>query len=189
MTIPENSYLTGILEVGEKAEYDAQQAVRRYHANRTVCLAKQKRQPVYRIAFLVMMMPLLAYFVSEFFQKDLSNYMAVIALCYTAAALPFVVLLKNLRIPAGCAWIYSAEVFRLNDASAIIPTLIPVIILNLIAFFYEKDRRWLTEQPGFPEFRDISVRVKEAAALSERDIPPSAGEADDPYSDVLSSLQ
>lgn len=189
MEIPEISYQTGILEVSEKDEYDAQQAVRSYHANRSVCIARQKKLPIYRFAFFVMLLPLFAYFVSEFFQEDLNNYMAIIALCYTLAALPLVLFLKNLHIPAIGAWVYSAEFIRLDDPTAIVPTLIPVIILNLLAYLYEKNRRWLHVQPGYPDFHDITVRVKEAQLLTKREVPPSGEPCDDPYKDVLGSLQ
>ena len=189
MHIPEASYQTGIWEVSEKEKYDALEAARGYHATRSVCIAKQKRLPVYRFCFMVMMMPLFGYFFTEFWQQDLGNYMAVIALCYTAAALPFVLILKDLRIPAIGSLVFCAEALRLDDWTAMIPTLVPIIILGAIAYCYERDRRWIAKQPGFPDFHDIEVRVREERTLIERDVPPASGPAEDPYSDVLDSLQ
>ena len=188
MKIPETAYLTGILEVSEKDEFDAKEAARDYHANRTVCLATQKKLPVYRFCFFAMLIPLFCYFIDEFFQKDLGNYMAVISMVYTPVAVYFALFRKELRIPAVGSLIYLAEVFRLDDWTAIIPTWIPILILNVIAFFYDRDRKWLAEQPGFPEFRDITVRVKEQYRLNEREIPPLSEPADDPFADVLGAL-
>ena len=189
MNIPEESYHSGIWEVSGKEKYNALEAARAYHANRSVCIAKQKRLPIFRFCFLIMMIPLFGYFFTEFWQEDLSNYMAIIALCYTVAALPFVLFLKNLRIPAIGSLVFCAEAFRLDDWTALIPTLVPIVILSAIAYCYEKDRRWIKEQPGFPDFHDIEVRVREERALSERDVPSSSEPEADPYSDVLSSLQ
>ena len=189
MNIPEETYLTGIWEVDAADEFEAKETARDCHANRTVCLAKQKKLPIYRFCFIVMLMPLFCYFADEFFQKDLDSYMAVISVVYTLLAVYFVLFRKNLRIPALGSLVYLAEVFRLDDWSAIIPTWIPILLLNGIAYFYDKDRTWLEMQPGFPAFHDIIVRVKEAYALTERDVPPAAEPADDPYKDILSSLQ
>ncbi|MBQ4465812.1 MAG: hypothetical protein II916_07610 [Oscillospiraceae bacterium] len=189
MNIPEESYLTGIWEVDEADEYHAKELVRDYHANRTVCRARQRKLLAYRFCFLVMLMPLFFYFVDEFFQKDLANYMAVISLVYTLFSLYFVLFPKNLRIPALGSLIYLAEVFRLRDWTLVLPNWIPIIILNALAHFYDKDRKWLSEQAGFPEFHDITVRVKKADPFTERSIPPAAEPAEDPYKDILSSLQ
>lgn len=181
--------MTGIWEVDAADEFRAKEAARDYHANRTVCLAKQRKLPVYRFCFVVMLMPLFCYFADEFFQKDLSSYMAVISIVYTLCALYFVLFRKELRIPALGSLIYLAEVFRLDDWSAIIPTWIPLLLLNGIAHFYDRDRKWLAEQPGFPEFHDITVRVKEQYLLNERELPPPSAPADDPYKDILSPLR
>lgn len=188
MTIPEDSYQTGIWEVSEKDSYEAKDAARDYHASRTVCLATQKRLPIYRFCFLVMLMPLFGYFFIEFWQADLSNYMAIISVIYTPLAILIVLLRKNLLIPAIGSLVYIAEMFRLDDWTAMIPTTVPIVILCAIAYFYHKEKRWLEAQPGFPDFHDIEVRVKEHRSLSERDVPEAAP-AEDPYADVLSALQ
>lgn len=189
MTIPEAAYLTGNWEVSEKEKYEALDAARTYHANRSVCLARQKHLPIYRLCFLIMLMPLFGYFLTEFWQEDLNHYMAIISVIYTPVAVCLAGIRKNLLIPAIGAWVYSAEFIRLDDPTAIVPTLIPVIILNLLAYLYEKNRRWLHVQPGYPDFHDITVRVKEEQLLTKREVPPSGEPCDDPYKDVLSSLQ
>ena len=188
MQIPEESYLTGLWEVDAAEEFEAKETARAYHANRSVCLAKQKRLPIWRFCFVVMLVPLFCYFCDEFFQKDLSSYMAVISIVYTLPALYFVLFRKNLRIPAIGSLVFLAEVFRLNDWSAIVPTWIPILLLNGIAYFYDRDRKWLEMQPGFPEFHDIAVRVRAHALQTKRDVPPPSAPEDDPYGDILSPL-
>ena len=189
MTIPEASYLTGIWEVSEREKYEALEAVRTYHANRSVCLAKQKRLPIFRFCFLVMLMPLFGYFFMEFWQAELNNYMAIISVIYTPIAVCLAVFRKNLLIPAIGSLVYIAEVFRLDDWTAIIPTTVPIAILCALAYFYDKDSRWIKEQPGFPAFHDIEVRVREERLLSSRHVPAASEPAADAFSDVLSSLQ
>ncbi|MBR3630819.1 MAG: hypothetical protein IKN55_10195 [Oscillospiraceae bacterium] len=186
--IPEESFQTGILAVREQEEYAARKALHDYDANRRVCFEKQKHQQILRICFVVMMMPLFFYFVAEFFQKDLNNYMAIIAACYTAIALPLVLFLKNLRIPAVASLVFCAEMFRLDDWTALIPTLVPIVILNLLAFFYDRNKRFLAESPGFPDFPVITLQIKEQQRLSERDVPAAEASAADPYSDILSAV-
>ena len=188
--IPADAYVTGIWEVSAKDEYDAREIVRTYHANRSICLVKQKRLSVFRVCFMVLLMPLFGYFITEFWQEDLDNYMAVISTVYTAFALFCVIFLKNLAIPAAGSLIYSAEALRLDDITAIIPTLVPIVLMCALAFYYERDRRWIGSQPGFPAFHDIEVRVKEARMLTERNVPPPEDPpAEDPYNDILSRLQ
>lgn len=189
MQIPAASYLTGIWEVAAKEKYDALEAARSYHANRSVCIAKQKRLPVYRFCFLVMLMPLFGYFFAEFWQEDLDNFMAVISAVYTPVAVCLVIFRKNLLVPALGSLLYFAEMFRLDDWTAMIPTTVPIAVLCALAYFYDKDRRWLASQPGFPAFHDIEVRVREERARTERHIPPPSAPAENPFSDVLSSLQ
>ena len=190
MHIPAEAYLTGIWEVSAKEKYEALEAARDYHANRSVCLAKQKRLPIYRICFLVMLLPLFGYFFSEFWQEELNSYMAIISTVYTPIALFFVIFRKNLFVPSLGSLVYIAEMFRLDDWTAIIPTTVPIAILCAIMYCYERDRRWLAEQPGFPAFHDVEVRVREEQMLTEREVPPpSAPVTDDPYSGILSDLQ
>ena len=188
--IPADAYVTGIWEVSGSDEYDARETVRTYHANRSICLARQKRQSLYRIAFMFPLCNLFAYFFMEFFQADLNNDMAIISIIYTPAALFYVIFLKNLAVPAIGSLVYSAEALRLDDITAIIPTLLPIVIMCALAFYHERDRRWLAAQPGFPAFHDIEVRVKEARMQTERNVPPPDDTpAEEPYNDILSSLQ
>lgn len=186
--IPEAAYQTGILEVSEAERYEAEEAVRSYHANRSVCLAKQKRQPFFRIGFLLPVAYTAVYYITEFWQADLNNYMAIISLCYTLLALFFVLFRKNLRIPGIVSLVYLAEMFRLDAFAKLLPTLVPIILLNAIAFFYEKDRRFLKESPGYPDFHDIQVKIKEDSLRTARNIPDYATPAEDPYKDVLSAV-
>lgn len=190
MTIPEESYLTGIWEVSAQDKYEAELAVRSYYASCTVCLAKKQKLPIYRICFLIILVPLLLTYISEFSQSDLSHYMAIIALVYTLPALFFVIARKDLGIPAWGSLVFLAECFRFDDWTAIISIIVPLGIMGTLAYFHERDRRFLTGQPGYPDFHAIEVRVPEERDRTEREIPPPAeSPAEDPYRDILSPLQ
>lgn len=187
--IPAESYETGRLTVGDEDFYAAEELVRAYHANRSICLRKQYLQNIYRIVFVVMLVPLACYFISEFFQPSISPYMAIISTVYTVFALFFVLVRKELLIPGIASLVYLAEAFRLDDPSAIIPTAIPAVILCVIGYRFDRDKRWLEQQPGYPKFHDILVYRESDDALTERDIPPLDTAAEDPYKDILSDLQ
>ena len=97
--IPAESYETGRLTVGDEDFYAAEELVRAYHANRSICLRKQYLQNIYRIVFVVMLVPLACYFISEFFQPSISPYMAIISTVYTVFALFFVFVRRG--VPSG----------------------------------------------------------------------------------------
>ena len=59
----------------------------------------------------------------------------------------------------------------------------------MICYRFDRDKRWLEQQPGYPEFHDILVYRESDDALTERDIPPLDTAAEDPYKDILSDLQ
>lgn len=189
MNIPEGCYLTGIWEVSEQDEFAAKEAARAYHANRSVCLATQKQLPASRFGFIVILVVLCAYYVPEFWQKDLSNYMAVICACYAVVTLFFVLVRKNLAVPAWGSLVFLLEIFRLDDWTAITLNVIPMGVMGALAYFHTKQRRWLIAQPGYPAFHDIEVRVKERFDFAERDVPAPSEPAEDPYKDILSNLQ
>ena len=192
MNIPYDAYETGKLTVLEKDEFAAKEAVRSYHADRKICLVRQKKQLVRRFCFLTAMLPLIAEPCYTYYLLHEDKEMCFFSVVFAAVAFVCVVFLRRLHIPAICSLAFLGRIYRDDLNGLIFCVLLPIIICCTLAFFYECDRRRLRNSPGYPDFRTITVRVLHEEPCPEAEYPappPEKQPAEDPYADILSPLQ
>lgn len=188
MTIPEEAYLTGIWEVDDKERYEAEDVVRTYQQSRTPNISRLKSLPAYRIGFMLIVGLAFVDFFPQLFDPDATGYIAVIDLLFTALSVIFVIFLKKLTVPAIASVAFLVELIRVGDWYALGATIVGILICNAVAFFYNREVRYLKTQPGYPDFHSVQVKVTEDMALTERDVPESTAPSKDPYADMLSPL-
>ena len=192
MKIPFDSYETGELTVLAKDEFEAMDAVRNYHADRTICLAKQKKQFLYRFVFVIAMLPLILEPCYTYFKLREERILCFLAIGLALVTFVCVMFLKRLYIPAVCSLVFLVQVFREDVMGLLFCVLFPVGICCALAYVYERDRRYLRKSPGYPDFHPITLHVlREESRPGSLDPVPEEPEepADDPYADILSPLQ
>ena len=177
--IPEESFHSGILEVAPMTRYDAEQAVREYHANCTVCTATKRRMAFYRLGFLFAALLCTGEQFLSAVNSSATIWKTIVAAGWLVLAVYSVFFPKNLLAPAigllllvicGISW------------------WVPAGGAAVLAFFHEKNSLWLQRQPGFPDFHPVAVKVQTGVDLTERHVPPPSDPEPDPYRDILSDI-